>query len=135
MKPKVQNKIRLDRFFVEQLKYECSNYNKFNESDQVDIELSVGTSFSDDDLKSYLVKMTVRITAKTDDFILECDAVGRFVTTEEVDDDFKNSHFVTINSPAILYPFVRGYINTITTNSGITPIILPSVNFSSQEKD
>lgn len=133
MKPKVQNKIKLERFFVEQLKYKCSNYNIFNESDQVDIELGVATSFSDDDLKSYLVKITVKITPKTDSFILECDAVGRFVTSEEIDDDFKNSHFVKINSPAILYPFVRSYINTITTNSGISPIILPSVNFSSQD--
>lgn len=133
MKPKVQNKIRLERFFVEQLKYECNNYNQFTDSDQVDIELSVGTSFSDDDLKSYLVKISVKITPKTNDFTLECDAFGRFVTSEEIDDDFKNSHFVIINSPAILYPFVRSYINTITTNSGISPIILPSVNFASQD--
>lgn len=133
MKPKVQNKIRLERFFVEQLKYDCSNYNIFSESDQVDIELSVGTSFSVDDSKSYLVKISVKITPKTKNFMIECDAVGRFVTSEEIDDDFKSSHFVKINSPAILYPFVRSYINTISTNSGITPIILPAVNFSSQD--
>lgn len=134
MKPEVQNKIKLDRFFVEQLKYECSNYNKVNISDQVDIELSVASSFSDDDLKSYLIKIGVKIKAKADDFTLACNAVGRFVTSEDIDDDFKKSHFVKINSPAILYPFVRSYINTITTNSGFAPIILPSVNFSSLDE-
>lgn len=130
MKPKVQNKIKLERFFVENLKYECNDFSKFNDSAEVDIEMSVGTSFSDKDLKSYLVKITVKINSKTKDFVLECDSIGKFATSENIDDTFKNSHFVTINSPAILYPFVRSYINTITTNSGITPIILPSVNFS-----
>lgn len=130
MKPEIQNKITLDRFFVEQLKYQCNNYKKVNMSDQIDIELGVASSFSDDDLKSYLIKIFVKIKTKTDGFTLECHAVGQFVTSEDIDEEFKESHFVKINSPAILYPFVRSYINTMTTNSGLSPIILPSVNFS-----
>ncbi len=130
MKNEIQNKIKLDRFFVEELNYQCGNYNAVNTSEQVDIELGVASSFSDNDFKSYLIKIIVKIQSKTDDFTLVCNAVGRFVTSEDIDDDFKTSHFVKINSPAILYPFVRSYINTITTNSGFSPIILPSVNFS-----
>lgn len=130
MKTGIQNKIKLDRFYVEELKYQCGNYNAVNTSEQVDIELGVASSFSDNDSKSYLIKIIVKIKSKTDDFRLECNAVGRFVTSEDIDDEFKMSHFVKINSPAILYPFVRSYINTITTNSGFSPIILPSVNFS-----
>lgn len=134
MKPEFQNKIKLDRFFVEQLKYECNNYNKINMSDHLDIELGVASSFSDEDLKSYLIKILVKIKSKTNDFSLKCNAVGRFVTLEDIDDEFKISHFVKINSPAILFPFVRSYINTITTNSGFSPIILPSVNFSNLDE-
>lgn len=130
MKNEIQNKIKLDRFFVEELNYQYGNYNAVNTSEQVDIELGVASSFSDNDFKSYLIKIIVKIQSKTDDFTLVCNAVGRFVTSEDIDDDFKTSHFVKINSPAILYPFVRSYINTITTNSGFSPIILPSVNFS-----
>lgn len=131
MKTGIQNRIKLDRFFVEELKYQCGNYNAVNTSDQVDIELGVSSSFSDNALKSYLIIIAVKIKSKTDDFSLECKTVGRFVTSEDMDEEFKTSHFVKINSPAILYPFVRSYINTITTNSGFSPIILPSVNFSS----
>ena len=130
MKPEVQNKITLDKFFVESLNYQCDNYNKVNSSDQMDIELGVASSFSNDNLKSYLIKIIVNIKMKNNDFKLDCVAVGQFSTSEKIDDEFKDSHFVKINSPAILFPFVRSYINTMTTNSGLTPIILPAFNFS-----
>lgn len=131
MKPEVQSKITLDKFLVESLNYHCDNFKKVNNSDEMDIELGVASSFSDDNLKSYLIKITVKIKMKNNDFKLDCVAVGQFSTSEKIDDEFKDSHFVKINSPAILFPFVRSYINTITTNSGLTPIILPAFNFSS----
>ena len=46
-----------------------------------------------------------------------------------VDEKFKQSDFLTINAPAIAFPYVRSYISNLTLQSGFSPIILPSVNF------
>jgi len=52
-----------------------------------------------------------------------------FHTDEEINEEFKSSRFAFINAPAIAYPFLRAYISTITLNSGLSPVMLPSVNF------
>ena len=38
--------------------------------------------------------------------------------------------FFMHNAPAILFPYVRAYISTLTAQSGIDTIILPTINFS-----
>lgn len=129
-KTNIQNKIRFIKFFVESLNYDCKNIELKDINEELEIELKVTSAFSDEDLKSYLIKIDVGLTSKDSVFKLNCKAVGFFETTEKINEEFKISSFVKINSPAILFPFIRSYINTITTNSGISPVILPSINFS-----
>ncbi len=38
--------------------------------------------------------------------------------------------FATINAPAIIFPFIREHLATLTTKAGIGPILLPPVNFT-----
>lgn len=45
--------------------------------------------------------------------------------------DIANSPFLIQNSPAIVFPYIRAYISTLTTQSGISPIVLPTWNLSS----
>ena len=35
-----------------------------------------------------------------------------------------------LNAPAIVFPYLRAYITNITTQSGMTPIILPTLNLT-----
>ena len=37
--------------------------------------------------------------------------------------------FAKANGPAIMFPFLREHLASITLNAGISPILLPSVNF------
>jgi len=39
--------------------------------------------------------------------------------------------FFEFNGPAILFPYIRAYISTLTALSGIPPIILPTLNIAS----
>jgi len=51
---------------------------------------------------------------------------------------FKNVHFENneissiflVNAPAILFPYIRAYISTLTALSGISPVLLPTVNLT-----
>lgn len=44
-------------------------------------------------------------------------------------------NFFYINAPAILFPYIRAYISTLTTMSGIKPVTLPTLNLTSLGKD
>jgi len=52
-----------------------------------------------------------------------------FETDEEITEEFKNSHFPKINAPAIAYPYLRAYVSNLTLQSGVTPVMLPTINF------
>lgn len=63
-------------------------------------------------------KKQIKVVYKTD-----------FITDSVIDDEFKGRPYPYVNGPAISYPFLRAFIATITVNSGIKPILLPSINF------
>ncbi len=42
----------------------------------------------------------------------------------------ENSPFLLQNAPAIVFPYIRAYISTLTTQAGIPPIVLPTLNLS-----
>lgn len=68
-------------------------------------------------------------------FILKVEYRSEFKTDAPIDDNFKKSRFLTVNAPAIAFPFFRAFIATFLTNSGFEPIILPSINFLKLSQD
>ena len=70
-----------------------------------------------------------RINIKDEEFNILMEMVFLFELVEDIDEKFKQSDFLTINAPAIAFPYVRSYISNLTLQSGFSPIILPSVNF------
>jgi preprotein translocase subunit SecB len=43
--------------------------------------------------------------------------------------DIPTEQFAKINAPAIIFPFVREHLSSLSTKSGINPILLQPVNF------
>lgn len=39
--------------------------------------------------------------------------------------------YISINGPAILFPYVRAYVSNITALSGCSPVIMPTLNMES----
>lgn len=95
-------------------------------------ELSFANGFSDDN--SFIVKFSLNISSKKERYNLDLDYIAFFLAEDEITDDFINSHFPSINAPAIAFPFMRSYISTITVNSGLKPLILPTINFQELAK-
>ncbi len=55
--------------------------------------------------------------------------VAFFEYDSSLTEEQKKSFFMH-NAPAILFPYVRAYISTLTAQSGIDTIVLPTINFS-----
>ncbi len=94
-----------------------------------DFKLSFINKYSEEDENSFVVAFSLSISSEEEDFVLELEYLGFFSTDEPISEDFKESHFPSMNAPAIAYPFLRSFINTVTVNSNLNPVILPTINF------
>lgn len=133
--PTIQYTIRLVNFFVTSVNMGLVDPNEKKLTESLQVNIGFGLGFSEDKLNNYLVNFNIDLSNKNKSFRLELKASALFESTANIDDDFKNSTFVQTNSPAIAFPFIRSFINTLTTNAGINPVILPAFNFSKQEKE
>lgn len=76
------------------------------------------------------LNLILEISSKEDDTNIRCNFIGYFSSDDAISKSFLESTFVSINAPAILFPFIRAYISTVTINAGLNPIILPTINFA-----
>ena len=90
--------------------------------------LAVGFPDEPDDCNHFAITFKSEFQIK-EGFILKVEFQSIFKTNVPIDDNFKNSKFITVNAPAIAFPFLRAFVATFLTNSGFEPIILPSINF------
>ena len=80
--------------------------------------------------KTYKIYLGVQIEDPEKLFVANFEMVGNFSFSDIPENDNQNSLFY-INAPAILFPYLRAYISTITTLSGKETITLPTLNLTS----
>lgn len=78
-------------------------------------------------------KMRLLLEAKIDSankaMHIEVKAEGYFEFEQDITEDEKKIFFNT-SAPAILFPYVRAYIGSLTALSGVAPVVLPTLNLS-----
>lgn len=86
--------------------------------------------------KSFNILMDVRVGCQ-DFFNLTILAVGSFEFNHEPKDQEQRFAFINVNSPAIMFPYVRAFITTLTSNLGdiVYPLILPAQFFKGQMEE
>ena len=60
---------------------------------------------------------------------IEVHAEGYFEFEQDITEVEKGIFFKT-SAPAILFPYIRAYISTLSSLSGVAPVILPTLNLS-----
>ncbi len=75
------------------------------------------------------LNLGVQITNPEKTVKIEISAIGNF-RFEPVEDVSDVSHFFYNNASAILFPYIRAYIGTLTNLSGLKAINLPTLNLS-----
>lgn len=99
-------------------------------------ELSVGFKSEgklDFEKGRFNLELGIFISDSSDSLKIEIDSIGYF-NFENLDRD-SLSNFLFVNAPAILFPYLRAYISSLTTLSGIRPIVLPTLNLTSLKED
>jgi len=108
---------------------QLQSFKPYKESTQLAPKIDiVPTVFIPKDAKNtFKIIMRVAITVQ-EYFSLHVTGIGLFeLSSEDVDSDTRNS-FVNANSTAIMFPYVRAFISSLTSNVGnvTSPIILPT---------
>ena len=77
----------------------------------------------------YRINMYIGVSDETNNFKISANMVALFEFDSEISEENKTS-FVNSNAPAILFPYFRAYISTLTSLSGMQPVILQTINFA-----
>lgn len=82
----------------------------------------------------FQLDLTAFVKDKEGAINIEVSVVSFFVFDSQVEKGQLNKLFY-INAPAIIFPYLRSYITTLTVLSGIDPVILPTLNLSALGKE
>lgn len=102
------------------------------ELDKSNLEVSMNITHKIDPKKSefFYSEFEVKVYSEDKSLDLHLFAVAFFQSTQALSEDFNDSPFLKISVPAIVFPYIRSFISTLTVNSGINPIVLPIFNFT-----
>lgn len=109
------------------------DYSNSSDTD-IDVSFIVGGKYKNSEAKFFLQFTTHAKFENTSDFFIKVDCEATF--------EFKNVNsfseipsFFYTNAIAILFPYIRAYISTVTVQSNIKPVILPTLNLMSLTQD
>ena len=97
---------------------------KRNEPSLENLELKVGVSHDVERLSEREYKITLELNVADPEEKLSVFVKGMaiFETKQE------NQMLIERNTLAIMFPYFRSYVSTLTTQPGMTPIVLPAMN-------
>ncbi|HCT1428007.1 TPA: protein-export chaperone SecB [Morganella morganii] len=125
-------KIQLKDNILDSFKLEKKNPDINRTEDS--LTFGFNSDFSEENQRNYDIIFNMEFEHK-DGVVFHVVYRSRFTTDENITQEFKNSPFIFINSPAIAYPFLRAFVANIMLLSGYDPIMLPTVNFQKLYND
>ncbi|MHC5354197.1 protein-export chaperone SecB [Myroides sp. LJL115] len=121
-------KIQLKNWKISNLNLSLVDGNVKREENTFDLESG---SFFSDEKSNNSFSVAFKLTIKDKLFNLSVEALFNFeLLDQEVTEDFKLSSFPKVNAPAIAFPYLRAFVSNLTLQSGLEPVMLPSINFS-----
>lgn len=97
---------------------------KRNDQSLENLELKIGVSHDVERLSEREYKITLELNVADPEEKLSVFVKGMaiFETKQE------NQMLIERNTLAIMFPYFRSYVSTLTTQPGMTPIVLPAMN-------
>lgn len=81
-------------------------------------------------LNQFILKLKVEIKDVNDGFSISIDTESTFSYSEDANlEEYKKSYFI-LNAPAIVFPYIRAYISSLTALSGLPVLTLPTLNMA-----
>ena len=75
--------------------------------------------------KEFELKLDVSIKDKSNVYQVFVSMVGVFEFKEKIENV---TDYFKVNAPAILFPYLRAYVSSLTSISGVDTVIMPTIN-------
>lgn len=123
------SKFRFQKFNILYSSIEIKDENTTDK--KLDIELNQEGKVYENNL--YESILDVYVFNETKSLEIKAKLKGVFEFDNDLEEKAKKNFF-NVNAPAILFPYLRAYITSLTALSGISPIILPTINLAARGK-
>jgi len=125
METKEQTSLRFHGISIIDLHFTSLQVYSPNVENKISLDIRPKVLYPKDSNLSFKILMEISLEAK-DYFDLNFFAVGSFDMAGEVIEEIKRN-FVNVNAPAIMFPYIRSFISTLTSNLGLPTgtIIIP----------
>lgn len=98
-------------------------------SDNFIINITKTTRVSKENKNIFFSEILVDIKEQETNTSLQVLGFGDFEILGEAPPNVYEN-FTEISAPSIIYPYIRAFISNMTLQSGMNPIVLPTVNFA-----
>jgi preprotein translocase subunit SecB len=83
---------------------------------------------------NFQLQLGVKIADENNVINIEIEAVANYSFDKQIDVETLDKLFY-VNAPALLFPYIRAYISTLTNLSGFEPVTLPTLNMTKLGND
>lgn len=124
--------IRFEGYRISSFNYDCPDDFDFSEKGSYNLQLQKNTELLSPSIMQVTLR-TIVFWSEGDNFDdaplkVTVEIVGRFESDSEINMKWE------VNALAILFPYVRSIISSFTSQTGRTPVILPTINVASMLK-
>ena len=138
MKDNILASINFEKFLIEKSNFKINkNYIPKDEEMELDIKFKNEINIDENNTMA-LITLSCSVFNKAVErnypFSLKVTIVGFFEYQANLTDE-DILEILEVNGNAILFPYLRSYITTLTSNSGIPPLIIPTINIAKLVKE
>ncbi len=84
----------------------------------------------DNTQKLFILELLTQVSDENELMKIAVNIIAKFRFTSEIAPEILDNLFYK-NAPAIVFPYIRAYVSSLTALSGIETIILPTINMES----
>ena len=101
-----------------------------------DLNFNLSTSFikGENTKNQFFIVYSATLINRDESLNLSVSYNAVFATQEAVTQETLSSEIVKINATVVGFPYLRAFITQFSVLSGISPIILPTINFTKLKK-
>ena len=109
----VSSKLKMTGLYIESASFE--------RKEQCDKNININVSHNiESNENEYIIKLIINIENNDSSLKVSVSMIGKFQCEEE--------RLIEKNAIAIMFPYIRSYVSTLTTQPGLNPIVLQPVN-------
>lgn len=104
---------------------------KKSEDSEYNTSLNINYAINSKDEMRIKITIDTIVKNKSESILVNLQTIGIFRMDKSDLDLTVYDHLIKVNTVAIMLPYIRSQISLITTQPGITPIMIPPVNVNS----